>query len=560
MRPLFASLLVAASLAIGVTLASAQVHVPGDYATIQAAINSGNALIYVGGGNWYETLSIDHTVTLLPEPPADARQPTPFPRVTGMSIIRNSTDYPTVTVRGFHFTNTVTQTNGYVRYGVTTIEGCKLDGGFNSLGSSGVTDAIKIRSCVITGDVYVYAYYTDFSGNFVWKGQVDVHSNGGSGALLRDNVVIGPSDNGLMSTSPDVAGAMSNNTVVGVTTGYTMVNGTISTSSATDCVTGFANSGTGGTRTFYGNTALRCGVGIDLTATTGANVISANSIDSSTTFGIHTASGVITSSCTSNTVRHSGSHGIWLQGPGNATSNTIVLAGGDGIYVQDRADQNTVGRAMINGIVAESAKQNTSYWNGGAGFYITGAAPDTIDHNIGYGNTTYGLVWAGTGTPHLSCNDWYNNTLGRTYHVTAGATDLNADPLFCNLPADYAYLSSSSPCANPAGCGRIGSKVVACSTPTDAPPVDDADVRFSVRPNPTQGEVAMRWARSADPSVIEVFDLTGALRFRTELPGEATSFVWRGEDGAHGALRGGVYFVRRTSGARVEHARVVITP
>ena len=101
MRPLFASLLLAATISSAGTTALAQVHVPGDYATIQAAINSGNAVIYVGAGNWYETLSIDHTVTLLPDPPADARQPTPFPRVTGMSIVRNSTDYPAVTVRGF---------------------------------------------------------------------------------------------------------------------------------------------------------------------------------------------------------------------------------------------------------------------------------------------------------------------------------------------------------------------------------------------------------------------------------------------------------------------------
>lgn len=559
MRPLLASLLLAATIPFASVTALAQVHVPGDYATIQAAINSGNALIYVGAGNWYETLSIDHTVTLLPEPPADARQPTPFPRVTGMSIVRNSTDYPTVIVRGFHFTNTVTQTNGYLRYGITTIEGCKLDAGFNSLGSSGVTDAIKIRSCVITGDVYVYSYYNEFTGNFVWKGQVDVHSNGGNGALIRDNIVLGPSDVGVMSTSGDTDGLVENNTVVGTTVGYRLAYGTASTNSATDCVTGYADIDGGGGRTFFGNTALRCDVGIDLSAIHGSSTISSNSIDSSTTIGIHTASGV-TSTCTSNIVEHAGSVGIWLEGSGKPTSNLVLNSGGTGIQSVSRAEQNTVGRSAGHGIIGPGARKNTVYLNSGSGIYANSSSPDTVDHNIVYGNGAYGLAYVGSGGLVLSCNDWYNNVHGATYHVSPAASDLAADPLFCNLPLDNVYLSSSSPCANPVGCGRIGARVVACSAPTDAPPADDADVRFSVRPNPTQGEVAMRWARSPDPSVIEVFDLTGALRFRTALPVGATSFVWRGEDGTHGALRGGVYFVRRTAGAVVEHARVVITP
>jgi hypothetical protein len=558
MRSLIASLFVAGlSLVSGPTSAVAQVHVPGDYSTIQAAINSGATLVYIADGHYYETLSIQRSVTLLPEPPADAYHPSPIPHVTAMNITRNNTDYPVVYVRGLHFTGLVSQTNAYTRYGSTTLEGCKLDGGFTTYGSSGVEDAIRIRSCVITGDVYLYAYHNDFSGNMVWKGSVDVHSNGGNGALARNNLVIGPSAVGIASTSPDVAGSVTDNIVLGTTTGYSIVTGTVSTNAAIECGTGYANSGTGGSRTFSGNSALKCGIGINLTATMGVNAISANSIDSSSTYGIHTAPGVV-STCTSNGVRNSGSHGIWMEGDGDPTSNSVLSSGGNGIRAHDRAERNTVGRSVQHGIVAAEARHNTVYLSSGAGYYINGAAPDTISNNIGYGNASYGIIWAGTGTPRLACNDWYANSLGSTSGVSMGATDLSADPLFCDLATNYVYLRTTSPCANPAGCGQIGSRVVACGAAVDAPPLGEETVRFSVVPNPSQRDVEMHWARSNVPSRIEVYDLTGALRFRSELPGETTQFRWAGEDGAHRALPGGVYFVRRTAGDVVENARVVI--
>ncbi len=555
MRLLISSVLVVAlMLVVGTTTAFAQVHVPGDYATIQAAINSGASLIYVNGGNWNETLAIDHTVTLLPEPPADSRQPAPFPHVAGMNITYTTTDL-VVYVRGFRFTNTVTQTNSS-RSGVTTIEGCKLDGGFWTYGSSGLAVGIKIRSCVITGNVYVYSYYNEFTGNMVWKGQADIHSNGGNGALVRDNLVIGPSAAGLLSTSGDTPGSITDNVVSGVTTGYAVVSGTVANNVAMDCGgAGFINSGHGGNRTFTGNTALRCGVGFDLTAPYGGNTVDANSVDSSKTYGIHTAPGVA-AIVTSNVVRHSASHGIWMESSFGPTYNTVLFSGGSGIRSQEAADWNVVGRSLGDGIVAPAARHNTAYLNVGAGLNLNGAAPDTISNNIAYGNSTYGLVWNGTGTPWLTCNDWYTNAAGPTLGVSPGATDIAANPLFCDLPSDNVYLSSSSPCASAGSCGQIGARSVSCGAPGAVPAPGEAAVRFSVHPNPANGSVEMSWSRGSIPSRIEVFDLSGALRFRTDLPPEATAFRWTNVAGA--ASPGGVYFVRRTAGDVVEHARLVI--
>ncbi len=558
MRLLISSVLaVALMLVVGARTALAQVHVPGDYATIQAAINSGAPLIYVGTGTWYETLAIDHSVTLLPEPPADSRQPTPFPNVSGMNITITTTDL-VVYVRGFRFTNTVTQTNSS-RAGVTTIEGCKLDGGFWTYGSSGLGVGIKIRSCVITGNVYVYSYYNEFTGNMVWKGQADIHSNGGNGALIRDNLVIGPSPAGLLSTSGDTPGSMTGNIVSGVTTGYSVVYGTVANNVAVDCGgAGFATSltggGYGGQRTFTENSALRCGVGFDLTAGYGGITVNANSVDSSKTYGIHEAPGV-PAIVTSNVVRHSALHGIWMEGHFGPTYNTVLFSGGNGIRSQEVADWNVVGRSLGDGIVAPAARHNTAYLNVGAGLNLNGAAPDTISHNIAYGNGTYGLVWIGTGTPQLGCNDWFGNAAGPTSGVSPGATDIAANPLFCDLPSENVSLSSSSPCASAGSCGQIGAWSVGCGA-ADAPQPSETTVRFSVYPNPANGSVEMRWPRGSAPSRIEVFDLSGALRLRTDLPPEATAFRWTNVAGV--ASPGGVYFVRRTAGDVVEHARVVI--
>ena len=64
--------------------------------------------------------------------------------------------------------------------GITTLEGCRLDGGFNTGMSNPLGETIRIRNCVVQGNVFVYAYYTDVTGNMVMGGTLTVHSNGGT--------------------------------------------------------------------------------------------------------------------------------------------------------------------------------------------------------------------------------------------------------------------------------------------------------------------------------------------------------------------------------------------
>lgn len=217
-----------------------------------------------------------------------------------------------------------------------------------------------------------------------------------------------------------------------------------------------------------------------------------------------------------------------------------------------------VGRSGGHGIVAPEARHNTSFSNAGSGLAMNGAAPDTIENNISYGNTRYGLLWSGTGTPLLRCNDWFGNISGATSGVSAGGTDLAVNPLFCDLPSNNIYLSSTSPVLDPVRCGLMGARGQGCSTPVSvAPPIEEA-ARFAVHPNPARGTVEMRWSRSDTPSRIQVFDVAGALRYETVVAADVDAFHWLGADAAQRKLPGGVYFVRRTSGAVTEHARVVL--
>lgn len=559
MRALAVALLVAASAALLPRSVTAQsVHVPGDYSTIQAALNSAPSIIYVAQGTYAETLDVQRSVAILPDPPADPRLPTPFPHVSGMNVRHLGVYSPTVLVRGIRFTGIVTQTNSMVHTGVTTIEGCRLDRGFWTLGGSGLDESIKIRNCVITGDVFLYSYYNEFTGNMVWKGKADIHSNGGNGATIRDNLVIGPSTAGLLSTSADAQGLISGNTVSGVGTAFTMASGTALDNVAQDCVTGFTGMNIpGSTRTYQSNRVLRCATGFEMLSLAGANHVIDNDIDSVTSVGIHAGS-TSTNEIADNYISVTGSHGIWLEGYGTVTGNRVLYAGADGIRSARRADWNVVGRSHGNGITAPSARNNTVFLSGGIGLSLNSAVTDTVSNNISYGNIGYGLRWSGAGSALLRCNDWFGNIGGATQGVSPGLTDLAVNPLFCNLTLNRVYLSGSSPLLSAPHCGQVGALGMGCISPVGVPETGAAPVRFSVRPNPAGSIVDLEWAAGSSPTTVEVFDVTGAVRFRTELPVGVHTLRWTGRDGDGRELPRGVYFVRRTSGGQHQQTRVVL--
>ena len=532
-------------------------HVPADYPTIQAALTAGATTVYVSQGVYAETPVINHDVTLLPEPPADVREPIPFPVVTGLSIVQPSST-PNVYIRGFRFLAPVKQTNSLTEGGITIIEGCRMDGGFQATGQ-GLQEVVKIRGCVVTGDLFVDAYYTDVSGNMVWKGALTVHSNG-AGAIIRDNIVMGPAPIGIASTSGDASGEVTRNLVTGATVGYSINSASVTGNVAIDCGgAGYQLDPTHASGSFSADTALRCaGSGISAVTSTGYFDIHDNYISSAGTYGIHVGPSLFPTTLANNVVKSSGSHGIWVENGEAASGNHVLLAGGIGIATNGTADHNVVGRSSLHGIAATGVSQNTSYLNGASGYDIIGSGTHAISNNIGYGNIAYGLLYAASGSATLACNDWFGNSTGATSGVAAGATDLAVNPLFCNLPADVVTLSNASPVLAAPGCGLIGALGAGCTSPTSVAPAPGEELGLRVSPNPSRGGVDLLFSASRQVGEVEIFDVQGARRFHANVASGDQTIRWSGLDARGAPVPAGVYFARRVDGSHTQTVRFVL--
>jgi hypothetical protein len=537
------------------------VNVPGDYPTIQAALDAGATQILVADGTYHEVLSVTHTVVLLPQPPSPWDQPLPFPKVDGISItINSSTD--SVCVRGFHFTGAAIQHNSGLGGRCTTrFESCWLDAGFQTQGDSGLGLTLLIRNCLLLGDLYAHLYYPTISDNVVVGGGITAWANGGGS--VTGNLVIGPAAVGLSMPSVDVGSTARGNTIRNVQDGIVASMGIVDSNRVVDC-TGTAYKDlpavSGGVPSFTNNVALRCGgYGFDIPQFA---TIDGNVVDSVGLAGIHVAAGAQVLRADHNTVSHTSGHGIWAEGHvlAGVTGNTVRFAGGDGIRARDPADSNVVGRCTGRGIVAPSARHNTCYLNGDAGLELNGTAADSITHDIAYDNGGPGLRWTGTGTPFRGCNDWCLNSGGATSGIAVGATDLAVDPQFCDLAADLVALASASPLANAAGCGRIGALGVGCTTPvgvaSEAPV--GATGGLEVQPLPASRGLVLSWAADGRESLLEVYDVLGALRWSRRVGAGTSLLGWDGTDASGVPLAPGTYFARRTAGQRTETARVVI--
>jgi hypothetical protein len=276
-----------------------------------------------------------------------------------------------------------------------------------------------------------------------------------------------------------------------------------------------------------------------------------------------------------NTVTHAGGNGI--SGATNALTvtvngNRILDAALDGIGLElamtpFHTDSNVVGRARGRGIVVKgleppypegTVRTNTVYESGGSGIVVV-TRVDSLDHNISYGNGGYGLTWGGSAPAYFGCNDWFGNVSGATSGVAPGTSDLAVNPLFCDLPNEDVHLSAASPLADVSGCGLIGALGVGCAA---AVSVDGRGAvsgpMFAAIPSPSSGHVTFAIRGVSSAAMVEVFDLTGARRWRGSWqPGES-ALEWEGTNAAGQAVAPGVYYARLTSGALIRSARVVL--
>lgn len=552
-------LLLLAACAAATPAAALTVTVPDDYATIQAALDAGADQVYVADGDYHEVVSATHDVELLPKPPAWSLSPLPMPRVDGLEIHHES-GLDRIYVRGFHFTGPVKLYTA-CDFGEAFFEGCRMDAGITTPAACGLGQALRLRGCLIFGGVDVTLYYPDFAGNTVVDGGIFVRANGGG--TVRDNLVLGPADYGISSPTVDGYVVVTGNVVRNTTEGILTQGGRVSDNLVEDCTgTAYRTFGGGfGTPTLERNVARRCGGhGFDIAE---FGYVRGNTVEDAGSCGVHGGTDAIFF-VAGNDIRGTGSHGIWLEGDAMPLSgNTVLNAGGDGILTSGPAYLNVVGRSAGRGIVAGGAAVgNTSFLNAGAGCEIghdgNHAGPDSVSHNIAFGNVGHGLVWSGGGTPVVDCNDWFANSAGATSGIPPGPTDLAVDPMFCDVPGDDVHLAAGSPLAGAPGCGPIGALGVGCAAPVGVDPAaPEQALRFEVRPLPARGDMDFTWRPEAGEVRVDVYDVTGALRWSGRGDGSAGRLHWDGRD-LHGTpLSPGVYFARGNAAAR-GGARIVL--
>jgi hypothetical protein len=271
-----------------------------------------------------------------------------------------------------------------------------------------------------------------------------------------------------------------------------------------------------------------------------------------------------------NFIRQTGQGGIDL-GPecfARALRGNVVLdAGGDGITTWfGHLEDNVVGRSQGVGVRVTGepgyVARNTIFSSGGSGFALTGHAypGDYVVNNIAAFNSGPGLLFVGEVGPHLGCNDWFKNQGGSVVGMAPGVSDLEVNPLFCDLVSADVHLAANSPLLAAPGCGLIGALGQGCAaTSAVEGPTATLVTRFRVWPVPARGAIAFELPASAGVTALEVFDVAGARRWQTTIEAGATRLEWDRLDETGHRVAPGVYFARlRRAGLEPVTTRIVL--
>ena len=214
-----------------------------------------------------------------------------------------------------------------------------------------------------------------------------------------------------------------------------------------------------GALTLEGNTISGCGTGVQLAGNEGF-LLKGNDIrNCGTGVSVSGDVGII-----GNTIVGTSGRGVqaYISGSLNAAENVVGNCGGAGMHVEWDPWAYSGGWIRGNTVFNCAGAAMELSWSPAVPYDWVGVA-----NNIGFGSGGWGLSISGTQFWH-GCNDWYGNQSGAVNGVAADPTDLNVDPLFCDVANADVRLNSSSPLlADTASCGWIGALGVGCgATPT----------------------------------------------------------------------------------------------
>lgn len=405
--------------------------VPDDAPTVQSAIDTGADTVLIRGGLYNETPQAYRGVTILAL--GDHR-----PILAGLAI-SNPFEWLSRrwSVNGIDFTGPVTITTANVRARLiaVSLSNCTLSGGVQHDLSTSTDpydiDGIAITQCRLGSSIVVQAAQVSMEADTVDGGvklyleeAMSIRScwfRGGSGTALD---VDGSSSSGLIE-----------NTVF-----ESYENGIVFTNSYG--------------LTIRANKIMRMsGFGMKLGGEGG--LISENLVADCRT-GLSTD--FFDTTLLGNTFLRIGSTGLWFDQP-----------------FRLRAERNIIGRCGGHGLAIEfgdggdfQLRQNTIFSNTGSGIAILYANGNSVlaQQNVLFGNAGWGLdVGEPQSSVVLGCNDWFGNVEGIVRGGTLEATDLSADPGFCDAATDSVSLYSDSPLLAHGTCGQIGARGVGCAPP-----------------------------------------------------------------------------------------------
>lgn len=563
-----------------VRVAAATVVVPGDYATIQGAIDSSTAdVVQIKDGDYAERLVVGRSVTLEPRASESSASPESFPSVLGLSLSSGSSPM-SLTCLGIRFRGAVVLSPPPVPN--VSWQSCRFDSGLIVASSS--TAVLRLGNCVVLGGAALNGMSVRIR-QCVFIGGLTVSAEGLYD--VRGNYVAGPAAVGIQATSYDAGGTIEDNLIVGTQDGLVSTSSTssfpsISRNEVRDCSgTAYRVSGGNGPvgpLRIVDNRAHNCGGnGIEVSARGSSIHVAGNLIDSVGGQGILLPTfPALSVALVSNTVIHAGKCGIASSGmpsyegaPLTVSDNRVIDAGADGLRVvaPSLLERNVVGRCAGAGIVVDTARvsggmvvrSNTVYLNTGSGLRLHGSVADSVHRNIASANSSYGLEWTSAVQPAVFCNDWYGNSLSPTLGVSLGATDLQLSPLFCDLPRDVVTLSAVSALADAPGCGLIGALGMGCSYPAvveEGPALQRRGL--NVMPQPSRGVVRFAWRELSQPTSLEIYDVAGARHWRSDVAPGQQEFCWSGTDRSGRPLPAGVYFVRLVGPSLDEKQRLVL--
>ena len=301
-------------------------------------------------------------------------------------------------------------------------------------------------------------------------------------------------------------------------------------------------------------------------------------------------------------VGHGGGGGIDLHKSPNTSIEGCVISGnlatgnpGGGIYVYGSSAHFQISDCLISGnsaggvhvmgefdsgfaVTFENCTITGNNWEGACGGLSiddNGAAIDLyIMNSILWGNggseSQHELeFYSELGYGEIACTDIDTTGIMILWPGLIDDSCISEDPLFCDpmIPAeapttagDYT-LDAASPCLNAPGCGQIGAYGQGCdvyTTVTDAGSLPVRPLGLFVSPNPSTGEVTLRYTLpSTAPPSIRIYDIRGrVVRFLETSGGGILTWDGRGASGERVAP--GIYFVRIAAGSAAESRRVTL--